>query len=432
MAAIGFAVGLGNIWRFPYLTGENGGGAFVLVYLICVAAIGVPILMAELLIGRRGRGSPPKSLQRIALANGASPRWRGLGTINVLTAFLIQIVYAVVAGWVLRYLFVSVANGFDGSTVSTALASFDAMRANTLGALGWTLLGLTLTGLILVSGVEKGIERAVRLLMPMLFVLLVCLAIYNGFAGGFSETVTYLFSPDFSQVDGGMLLAAVGQAFFSIGVAMAGMMTFGAYLPPEVSITRSAFVIVLGDTLVALVAGLVIFPAVFNNGLDPAEGTGLIFQTLPLAFAQMPGGYAVGVLLFLLLSVAAVTSMVGLIEPLIVWLRERINVSRVVAVIIVLFGIAVCSFVSVMSFSVWSNVQIAGMSLSTLLDFLPNQILLPLGGLLIAVFAGWVMTKEATAQELGLGEGAAYSLWRVLVRFPVPVAIATIFVAGFL
>ena len=432
MAAIGFAVGLGNIWRFPYLTGENGGGAFVLVYLICVAAIGVPILMAELLIGRRGRGSPPKSLQRIALANGASPRWRGLGTINVLTAFLIQIVYAVVAGWVLRYLFVSVANGFDGSTVSSALASFDEMRANTLGALGWTLLGLTLTGLILVSGVEKGIERAVRLLMPMLFVLLVCLAIYNGFAGGFSEAVTYLFSPDFSRVDGGMLLAAVGQAFFSIGVAMAGMMTFGAYLPPEVSIARSAIVIVLGDTLVALVAGLVIFPAVFNNGLDPAEGTGLIFQTLPLAFAQMPGGYAVGVLFFLLLSVAAVTSMVGLIEPLIVWLRERIKVSRVVAVIIVLFGIAVCSFVSVLSFSGWSNVQIAGMSLSTLLDFLPNQILLPLGGLLIAVFAGWVMTKEATAQELGLGEGAAYSLWRVLVRFPVPVAIATIFVAGFL
>ena len=430
MAAIGFAVGLGNIWRFPYLTGENGGGAFVLVYLLCVALIGVPILMAELLIGRRGRGSPPASIERLALADGASLRWRTLGSVNVLTAFLIQIVYAVVAGWVLRYFYLSIADGFGDATVSSALESFDEMRANTFGAMGWTFLGLGLTGLILVSGVREGIERAVRVLMPMLFVLLVCLAIYNAFAGGFSQALSYLFSPDFSQIDSDMLLAAVGQAFFSIGVAMAGMMTFGAYLPSDVSITRSAFIIVLGDTLVALVAGLVIFPAVFNNGLDPAEGTGLIFQTLPLAFAQMPGGYVVGALFFLLLSVAAVTSMVGLIEPLIVWLRERLGFARPTAVVAVLCAIALCSLISVLSFSLWRELSFFGMRLSALLDFVPNQLLLPLGGLLIAVFAGWTMSKDATAQELGLGVGLGYALWRTLVRFPVPIAITAIFVTG--
>jgi len=428
MAAIGFAVGLGNIWRFPYLTGENGGGAFVLVYLLCVALIGVPILMAELLIGRRGRGSPPTSLARLAAADGASSRWRALGSVNVLTAFLIQVVYAVVAGWVLRYFYLAVSHGFSDATVNSALASFSAMRANTLGALGWTFLGLGLTGLILVSGVQRGIERAVRVLMPILFMLLVSLAVYNVFAGGFVQALTYLFSPDFSQIDGSLLLAAVGQAFFSIGVAMAGMMTFGAYLPKDVSITRSAFIIVLGDTLVALVAGLVIFPAVFNNGLNPAEGTGLIFQTLPLAFSQMPGGYVVGALFFLLLSVAAITSMVGLVEPLIAWLRERFDVSRMVAVAVALCALALCSVISVLSFSTWSEFTIGGMSLSALMDFVPNQILLPLGGLLIAVFAGWQMSKEATTQELGMSMG--FGLWRTLVRFPVPIAILVIFVAG--
>jgi len=436
MAAIGFAVGLGNIWRFPYLTGENGGGAFVLVYLLCVALIGVPILMAELLIGRRGGGSPPSSFARLALADGANPKWRALGSVNVLTAFLTQVVYAVVAGWVLRYFYLAVVSGFGDATVSSALASFNSMRADPSAAMGWTLLGLALTGLILVSGVEKGIERAVRVLMPILFGLLVCLAVFNAYAGGFLEALNYLFLPDFSRINAGMLLAAVGQAFFSIGVAMAGMMTFGAYLSPEVSIARSAFIIVLGDTVVALVAGLVIFPAVFSNGLDPAEGTGLIFQTLPLAFAQMPGGYAVGVVFFLLLSVAAVTSMVGLIEPLIVWLCERLSVNRPMAVLIALCGIALCSVVSALSFSVWNGVKIAGMSLAAFLDFIPNQILLPLGGLLIAVFAGWKMSEQATAEELGFGENigrtAGYRIWRVLVRFPVPIAITTIFVAGLL
>ncbi len=430
MAAIGFAVGLGNIWRFPYLTGENGGGAFVLVYLLCVALIGVPILMAELLIGRRGRESPPTSLERVARAEKVSTDWRVLGSVNVLAAFLIVVVYAVIAGWVLRYLSLALGNAFIGVTASSARTVFTSLQADTPGTLGWTLLGLTITGCILISGVQTGIERAVRVLMPTLFVLLVGLAIYNMFAGGFAAAVSYLLLPDFSRINGAMLLAAIGQAFFSIGVAMAGMMTFGAYLPAEVSIARSAFIIVAGDTLVALVAGLVIFPAVFHNGLDPAGGSGLIFQTLPLAFAHMPGGYPVSVLFFLLLSVAAVTSMVGLIEPLIVFLHERLGWLRPMATCVLLAGICLLASVSALSFGPWSEVQIAGMSLSALLDFVPNQILLPLGGVFIAVFAGWQMSRTATVEELGLGEGSGYLLWRLLVRFVAPLAILVIFVAG--
>lgn len=436
MAAIGFAVGLGNIWRFPYLTGENGGGAFVLMYLLCVLLIGVPIIMAELLIGRRGRLSPPGSLAAIAVTEKVSLCWRWLGNLNVLAAFLIVGVYAVIVGWVLRYLYLAGMGRFAAMTAGSASDLFAATRADTSAMLLWTLLGLMLTGAIIVGGVQQGIERAVRVLMPMLFGLLVLLAIYNVFAGGMAAAINYLFVPDFSLVTPSLLLVVVGQAFFSIGVAMAGMMTFGAYLPSDISIPRSALIIALGDTLVALLAGLVIFPAVFHHGLDPAGGTGLIFQTLPVAFAQMPGGYTVSVLFFLLLSVAAITSMVGLVEPINVWLAEIMGWQRRRAALVALAGAATLSLVSALSFSGWSELQTLGMPLSQLLDFVPNQLLLPIGGLLIAVFAGWRMSAATTAEELGLAGSAGgwdsllFRSWQLLVRFLVPGAIGAIFYFG--
>ncbi|MDH3644181.1 MAG: sodium-dependent transporter, partial [Gammaproteobacteria bacterium] len=255
MASIGFAVGLGNIWRFPYVTGENGGGAFVLVYLLCAFGIGVPILMAEIMIGRRGRLSPPGSMSAVAAAEGRSPRWRMVGGMNLLAAFLIEVVYCVIAGWVLFYLFKAVVTGFVGVDATAADEAFKGLKADTGTMLFWTLLGLGITGGIIYAGVEKGIERAVRILMPTLFGLLVLLAVYNVFAGGFVMALDYLLSADFSKVNAGVVLAAVGQAFFSIGVAMAGMMTFGAYLPKEVPIGRSVVIIIFADTLVALTAG---------------------------------------------------------------------------------------------------------------------------------------------------------------------------------
>jgi NSS family neurotransmitter:Na+ symporter len=428
MAATGFAVGLGNIWRFPYVTGENGGAAFVLVYVICALFIGIPILIAEIMIGRRGQASPPEAMQHLAESEGASSAWRGVGQLNLATAFLIQATYCVVAGWVLWYLFKALVTGFSGVDAQMATNTFDAVLGDIGGMLLWTFISLALTGTIVFFGVNAGIERSVRVLMPTLFLLMVCLVNYNIVAGGFDEAVDYLFTPDFSKINPTMILAAVGQAFFSIGVAMAGMMIFGAYLPPSFSIPRAALIIIVIDTTVALMAGLMIFPIVFRFGLDPAGGTGLIFQTLPVAFAQMPGGHLVAVLFFLLLSVAAVTSMVGLVEPLVARAEERFALSRHRATLLVLAAIGALSVFSVLSYNLIADYKVLGFDLNGILDFTSNQIMLPVGGLLIALFAGWVIKRSTSADELQLG--GLFAPWYVLIRYLVPVAIIIVLVTG--
>ena len=430
MASVGFAVGLGNIWRFPYITGENGGGAFVAVYLICVAAIALPILMAELLIGRRGRLNPAGAMAAVAAAEGRSRRWGWVGGLNLAAAFLIEVVYCVVAGWVLHYLWQALATGFSGIGPAEAEAQFASLLAHLPSLLLWTLLALGATTLIIYGGVRKGIERAVNWLMPFLFGLLLLLAAHNLVAGGFGEALGYLFAPDFTKVSGPMILAAVGQAFFSIGVAMAGMMAFAAYLPSKVSIGRSAVAIVGVDTLVALVAGLVIFPAVFRFGMDPAAGAGLIFETLPVAFAQMAGGRWVAVLFFLLLSVAAVTSMVGLQEPLTAWVEQRFGISRRRGALLVTVAVGVLSVISMLSHSHWAEVRLFGTRLAAALDYLPNQILLPLGGLLIAVFAAWFVHADSARAELALAKPWQFRVWRALTRYVAPPAVLLILVFG--
>lgn len=430
MASVGFAVGLGNIWRFPYVTGENGGAAFVIVYLACAIGIGVPILMSELLIGRRGQGSPTSAMAAVAIQNNRSPNWRIIGGMGLLAAYTIEIVYAVVVGWVLWYFFKAVTTGFSGMDAQAAQESFQAVTQDNVGMVLWTLVGLAITGTIIYSGVKGGIERAVSIMMPMMFVLLLGLAGYNYFAGGFAEAVRWLFTPDFSKIGPETVLAAVAQAFFSISVAMGGMMTYGAYLPRSISISRSVLIIVLADTFVALLAGMVIFPAVFNYGLDPAAGAGLIFQTLPVAFAQMPGGYGFSVLFFLMLSVAGITSMVGLIESVNSWVENRFGIRRQQSVFLVVGSIAVFSVLSVLSYNVLSNVTLAGLNLNDMLDYFSTQILLPLGGLMIAVFTGWVINRETTEDELTGISRRGYALWYFAIRYVVPPAILIIFVNG--
>lgn len=435
MAAAGFAVGLGNVWRFPYMTGENGGAAFVLVYLACAFGIGAPILIAEILIGRRGQGSAPTALARVAAQNGRSGHWRWLGAMGLLAAYTIEIVYAVVCGWVLWYLFKAVTTGFVGFDGITANAEFAAVLDDNLGMLFWTLAGLAITGLILYAGVKDGIERAVVILMPLLFLLLAVLAIYNYFtpAGahghGFARAMTWLFTPDFSKIGFDTVLAAIGQAFFSLSVAMAGMMVYGAYLPKSVSITRSVLIIVTLDTGVALLAGLVVFPVVFHNGMDPAAGVGLIFKTLPVGFAQMPGGHGFSVLFFVMLAVAGITSMVGLIEAINSWLEDRFGIPRHRSVLLVVGSVAVFSVLSSLSYNVMDHWTLNGKNFNDSLDYFSNQILLPVGGLLIAIFAGWVMSRDATRDELGTS-ARAYALWHFLIRFVVPPAVLVIFVMG--
>ena len=430
MAATGFAVGLGNIWRFPYITGENGGGAFILIYLLCTACIGIPALMAELLIGRRGEGTPPVSLSTLARARGASPRWVQVGYLNLATALFIMATYAAVGGQVLSYLYGGLVDGFAGTDATRAVANFAALQADIPGMLLWTFVMLFATGFIVYLGVNQGIERLVSLLMPMLLLFSLALVVFNIYAGGFLEAAIYLLTPDFSKLSGSVFLDAVGQTFFSVGIAMAGMMTFSAYLPRSVSIVRASLAIVAIDTGIALVAGFMIFPMVFRFGLDPASGAGLIFETLPVAFAQMPAGQVIGCVFFLLLSVAAVTSMVGLIEPLAAWSSHRFGLGRRPSTLLVIGLIVPLSCVSVLSYSVIADWQIAGFNFNGILDFLSNQLMLPVGALLIVLFAGWVLRPADLMDELQLQEGPLFTAWHLLVRFLVPLALLVILVTG--
>jgi NSS family neurotransmitter:Na+ symporter len=336
----------------------------------------------------------------------------------------------VVVGWVLWYLYKAISTGFADMDPTLAEAQFGAVLGDNTGMLLWTLAGLAITGYIIYAGVQNGIERAVTIMMPLMFILLLVLAGYNYFAGGFDEAIAWLFTPDFSKVTFATVLAAIGQAFFSIGVAMGGMMTYGSYLPRDISISQSVLIIVIADTGVALLAGLVIFPAVFNYGLDPAAGAGLIFQTLPVAFAQMPGGYLFAVLFFLMLSVAGITSMVGLVECVNAWIEERYNISRHRSATIVIGSVAVLSILSILSYNVMDGLRLGDRNFNDVMDYFSNQILLPLGGLLIAIFAGWFMSREASRDEFTTLTEKTYALWRFLIRYVVPPALAVIFIMG--
>ena len=429
MASVGFAVGLGNIWRFPYVTGENGGSAFVVIYLLCALAIGIPCLMAELLVGRRGGGSPPRSMAVVAQESGRSKGWSIVGGMGVATAYTIAITYAVVVGWVLWYLARALSAGFAGFDAGIAEATFTGLLTDNQSMMVWTLAGNVIVGSIIYAGVTSGIERAVTIMMPLMFTLLVGLSIYNYFAGGFVETLQWLFTPDFSKVTGATFLAAIGQAFFSIGVGMGGMMTYGAYLPRDFSIARGAATIVMADTLIALLAGFVVFPAVFHFGLDMASGPGLIFQTLPVAFAQMPGGAIFAVLFFIMLAVAGVTSMVGLLESVTSWTKERLAISRQQSALLVVGSVTTLSVISVLSYNVWESYQLMGLNFNELTEALYDKLLLPLAGLLVALFTGWFMHREFSESEL-VDDAKWYGVWRWLTRFVAVPAVAIILISG--
>ena len=430
LASVGFAVGLGNIWRFPYVTGENGGSAFVLIYLLCAFGIGVPILMAEFLLGRRAQCSPPFAIAAVAQESGLSVRWSWVGSLTILTAFGILMSYAVVAGWVLYYFYLALTGEMLASSATQAQLTFGELLADPLTLVFWGAVALLSAALIIAAGVQQGIERAVKILMPMLFGLLLLLMVFNVLTGGMPQALEYLFTPDFSKVDGSTFLAALAQAFFSIGVAMAGMMMFGAYLPKTISIAQSAVIIVAADTAVALLAGLVIFPMVFHNHLDVGAGTGLIFQTLPVAFARMDGGAVVGAVFFLLLCVAAITSIVGLSEPVTGYVAERWQLTRRRATLAMFGTLFPFTVISALTFSNWSPVRLAGQSLDHWIEYLPNQVMLPVGGLLIATFVAWRLAPDISANELNFANPVAFSVWARLMRFVVVPAVFVILFTG--
>ncbi len=432
LAATGSAVGLGNIWKFPYITGENGGGAFVLVYLLCIAVIGIPIMMAEVLIGRRGRQSPVNTLRSLAQEEGASSHWWLVGFIGVVAGLFIISFYSVIAGWALAYV-VRTANGvFTGVTAEGVGTIFGDLVSDPERLLAWHTIFMVMTTVVVGRGVRSGLEKAVRILMPTLLVLLLVLVGYAFQTGKFEQALDFLFTPDFSAISAGGVLIAMGHAFFTLSLGMGAIMVYGSYLPSGVSIARMSLLIALVDTLVALLAGLAIFPIVFANDLQAGAGPGLIFQTLPIAFGQMPGGLFFGTLFFVLLVFAAWTSAISLIEPAVAWLVENLNLQRVRAAVWVGLAAWLLGIVTVLSFSYWAfGFEFAGEQknngLFDVLDILTSSFMLPLGGLAVAIFAGRVLARESVRDELGGNDGLGFKLWYFLIRFITPLAVVAVF-----
>jgi len=434
LAATGSAVGLGNIWKFPYVTGENGGGAFVLVYLLCIAIIGIPIMMAEVMIGRRGGHSPVNSIKAIAQRDGLNPAWKLVGAVGILAGFLILSFYSVIGGWAISYVGTTASGQLSGQTADAVGAIFSGLLSNPGTLLLWHTVFMALVMLVVAKGVRSGLERAVSILMPALFVLLLIVVGYAMTTGHFGQAAAFLFQPDFSKLTTSGVLVALGHAFFTLSLGMAVMMAYGSYLPKKISIAKTSITVSVIDTGVALLAGLAIFPIVFANGLEPGAGPGLIFQTLPLAFGQMPMGSLFGTLFFVLLIFAAWTSGISLLEPIVEWLEEQKGMNRTVSTLgagVVCWALGIAS---ILSLNLWADFaplgfipMLEGKTIFDLLDFFTANILLPLGGLLVALMAGWVMSKPAMEKELALSPGM-FNLWFVTVRFITPIAVGVVFI----
>ena len=426
LAATGSAVGLGNIWKFPYITGENGGGAFVVVYLICVVAIGIPIMIAEIMLGRRGRQSPINTMATLSKEAGGDENWHYLGWLGVVAGFLILSYYSVIAGWALSYTVKAVSGSFSGDGQQVKQL-FDDFIASPLSLVFWHTVFMVATMLVVARGVRGGLEKAVRFLMPSLFVLLLLLDAYAMSTDYYQKGIDFLFGVDFSVITGDSVLTAMGHAFFTLSLGMGAIMVYGSYLPEHVSIAKTSFMVAIADTGVALLAGIAIFPIVFANGLEPGAGPGLIFQTLPIAFGNMTGGLIFGTLFFVLLVFAALSSSISLIEPAVAWLVENRDMSRKKACIWAGLVTWVFGLGTVFSFNIWSEFKIFDKTIFDLLDYLTANLMLPIGGFFIAVFAGWVMKKQHSEQELAMEIPAAYLTWRVLVRYVSPAAVFLVF-----
>jgi len=428
LAAAGSAVGLGNIWKFPYIAGENGGGAFVLLYLLCVAFVGIPIMMAEVLIGREGRQSPINTMRALTQRHHRNPLWVMIGWMGVLAGFLILSYYVVIAGWALYYIGRMADGTFVGASAELAAATFDGFLADPWQLILWQTLFMVGTVWIISRGVIKGLERAIRWFMPLLFLLLMVLLGYAINSEGFSQGWDFMFRFDWSELDQGAVLVAMGQAFFTLSLGMGAIMAYGAYLPSNSSIASTVVFIALLDTFVAIAAGLAIFPIVFANGLEAGQGPGLMFVTVPLAFGQMPFGVLFGTLFFVLVSFAAITSAISISEPALAYLVEQYNAKRS-RVAISLGVIAwVLGIGSVLSFNRWADVHIVGqLTFFDFVDYVSQNIMLPLGGMLISLFAAFALPNTVVGSQLGLQNPRLILLWKALCGVVAPVCVLAVF-----
>lgn len=433
LAAAGSAVGLGNIWKFPYMAGQMGGSVFVLTYLVCMFVIGLPILVTEWLIGRRGQKNPIHTMEDVAKAEGHSANWRWVGIIGVLGSFLILSFYSVIGGWATDYIFLAGKGTFLGMNGEGTNRIFSEFLGSVNHLLIWHTVFMFATAVIVAMGVSGGLERSCKIMMPGLGLLLIGLVVYAAVVSGpaFGQAFSFLFTPNWSALTGEAVLAALGHAFFSLSLGMGIMMAYGSYLGKDVNLISTARTVVILDVIVAILSGLAIFPLVFANGLQPGKGAGLIFVTLPIAFGNMTGGTILGVLFFIFLTFAALTSSISLLEPTVELLEEKTPLGRKSATLLSSVVIWALGVACVLSFNEWQNVTLFGKNIFDLLDYFTSKLMLPLTGLGTIIFAGWMMHQETIRRELNLSP-TLFAGWKFLCRIVIPIAVIFILIYGFM
>lgn len=432
LASAGSAVGLGNIWRFPYETGNHGGAAFILIYLGCILLLGLPIMIAEFLIGRHSQANTARAYQILA----PGTQWRWVGRMGVLAGFLILGYYSVVAGWTLEYIFEAVSNSFAGKTPAEFISSFQSFSSNPWRPALWLTLFLLATNFIIVKGVEKGIEKSSKIMMPTLFIIILILVGCSVTLPGAGKGIEFLLKPDFSKVDGNVFLGAMGQAFFSLSLGMGCLCTYASYFSKNTNLTRTAFSVGIIDTFVAVLAGFIIFPAAFSVGIQPDAGPSLIFITLPNVFQQAFSGipilaYIFSVMFYVLLALAALTSTISLHEVVTAYLHEEFNFTRGKAARLVTTGCILLGILCSLSLGVTKEFTIFGLGMFDLFDFVTAKLMLPLGGLLISIFTGWYLDKKLVWSEItnnGNLKVPTYKLIIFILKYVAPIAISVIFI----
>lgn len=429
-AVAGSAVGLGNIWRFPYLLGQNGGAAFFLVYLLCVLLMGFPVMMAEMSIGRMGSRNASGAFKALG-----RPKWSILGKMGVLCAFLILGFYFVVAGWTLEYTFQAIKLNFIGQTPEDLANNFAIFSSHNIRPIVVAIAFIMITCAVVSFGVKKGIENSSRMLMPILFIFIIILAIRSVTLPGAMDGLKFLFKPDFAKINGDVVLSAMGQAFFSLSIGMGCLLTYGSYVKKDVNLENTSFQVVAIDSLVAVLAAIAIFPAVFSMGLDPGQGPQLVFITLPHVFNQMPGGAIFAIIFFLLLVVTTLTSTISLLEVVTAYFGEEFHMKRAKAAILASVLCLPLVVLASLSLGQLSHIQILGHNIFDFLDKITSQIFMPLGGLFICIFVGWILPKQDLKESLSNGgriKLRVWSIFRFLVRWVSPGVILLIFLGQFL
>ena len=428
-ATVGSAVGLGNIWRFPYEAGEHGGGAFLVLYIVCVMLLGIPVMIAEFVIGRSTHRNALSALQM--LKPGSKFHW--VSYVGIMASLMILSFYSVVAGWIVEYLFQSISGGLSGHTAQEYSEMFGAFTANPYRSVLWTMLFLLINFLVLRRGIEKGIERLSNIMMPILFLILIVFCVNSVLLPNSSAGLSFLFNPDFSKLTPKVVLGALGQAFFSLSLGLTCLLTYASYFSDKTPIVRSATIVAVLDTVVAIMSGIIIFPAVFSFGLEPAAGPKLVFEILPGIFQQMPGGYFWAVAFFLLLFFASITSTISMSEISIAYFVEVRKMSRSNATLANTLIALVFGMLCALSFGVLSDFRIFDMTLFELFDYVSSNVLLPIGGVMLAVFVGWIVDRKVVDEQL-----TDYGTRRITLKHPIyfciryvaPICITLIFLYG--